>query len=210
MNSCTGPAATVITTSNNLNRFNRLPTEIVIHIFILALTQCRSASTRTNPLIFSAVCQRWRKIAFSTTTLWTTVTVKFKQPMNDAFERVLLEEWLQRSKDLPLSLIAPFEFYDEYTKASHAQLLTHNIIDIFTSTFHRCRELTANGNSSYPYGRDVKKVMESLSRPAITRFSPSRQILPFLLRCFPVSTFNQLRCSRFFVSQHTIPTRSIP
>ncbi|PPQ96789.1 hypothetical protein CVT26_006172 [Gymnopilus dilepis] len=103
----------------------RLPTELTLHIFALyiedeydsyiehseqhslepgfrrpKMLDCAPPSN----LILVAVCQRWRAIAFATPTLWTRPVVQIYSVDQLWRQEQLLEEWLDRSSDLPLEI----------------------------------------------------------------------------------------------------------
>ncbi|KAF4564488.1 hypothetical protein EYR36_002424 [Pleurotus pulmonarius] len=81
----------------------RLPAEVLSLIFACATHDSHERSdTLTSPLIVSQVCSRWRRIALSTSLLWTAITVTY--PYTTA-QRQRIEAWLSRSKAQPLDLL---------------------------------------------------------------------------------------------------------
>ncbi|CAA7265090.1 unnamed protein product [Cyclocybe aegerita] len=74
---------------------NRLPPEITSHIFTLYVNSSHLSTSeydvqdnnRYLPFTLSAVCKRWREIAWATPNLWATMN------------------WLERSRSLPLTLV---------------------------------------------------------------------------------------------------------
>src|SRR5271155_4400079 len=66
----------------------RLPEDILREIFQLGLPTDRNAypSKKTAPLIFTHICRRWRRVAISTPSLWSTIHIRITQKrleMND-------------------------------------------------------------------------------------------------------------------------------
>ena len=59
-----------------------------------------------NPLYLGAVCQKWRQLAWATPNLWTSLHIApFKKyPQNLRYLPQLVEEWLERSASLPLTI----------------------------------------------------------------------------------------------------------
>ncbi|KAF8888170.1 hypothetical protein CPB84DRAFT_1826783 [Gymnopilus junonius] len=89
----------------------RAPPEIASYIFQLCiphdLTGNDSFESLRNavrgPLTLGAVCQDWRRIAWSTPQLWSTVSICLADWIGSS--RIeLIQEWLDRSKALPLSI----------------------------------------------------------------------------------------------------------
>ncbi|KAF8956477.1 hypothetical protein BDZ97DRAFT_188204 [Flammula alnicola] len=56
------------------------------------------------PLTLGAVCRKWRQIAWSTPYLWTTICINLLTPKSPQLKGQLVQEWLNRSGDLPLSI----------------------------------------------------------------------------------------------------------
>ncbi|KAF9567170.1 hypothetical protein CPC08DRAFT_814372 [Agrocybe pediades] len=93
---------------------SRCPPEIICIIFEYSVpdppqhdSDLRDPSHRqysSIPLTLGAICKHWRSIAWDTPLLWTTISIaidNFNKP-----ERVtLVEEWLARSRNLPLNII---------------------------------------------------------------------------------------------------------
>ncbi|KAJ3513059.1 hypothetical protein NLJ89_g3164 [Agrocybe chaxingu] len=84
-----------------------LPPELLSEIFqfcIPPFTLYASDEVKTFvPLLFGAVCSTWRRIAWSTPSLWKTLTLYLNTRTINS-QIILLEEWLARSGGLPLSI----------------------------------------------------------------------------------------------------------
>ncbi|KAJ7149623.1 hypothetical protein C8R46DRAFT_1125632 [Mycena filopes] len=81
-----------------------LPNEVVSEVFLQTLDKSPSLGGRGSPIYLGHICQRWRDIALSTPSLWSTMNLAmrhFRAPQN--YLR-LLDAWLTRSKDCPLSI----------------------------------------------------------------------------------------------------------
>ncbi|KAF9051525.1 hypothetical protein BJ165DRAFT_1449362 [Panaeolus papilionaceus] len=89
-----------------------LPPEIIAEIFRCCLPDflpfCMDEFTDLKkyavPLILGGVCGAWRRIAWSTPSLWSTVTLRVTNPNSVPSQVVLLDEWLTRSGQLPLNI----------------------------------------------------------------------------------------------------------
>ncbi|PPQ71764.1 hypothetical protein CVT24_006526 [Panaeolus cyanescens] len=89
-----------------------LPPEIIAEIFRCCLPDflpfCIDEFTDTKkyavPLTLGAVCGAWRKIAWSTPSLWSEVTLRVTNPSCVPSQATLLDEWLTRSGQLPLNI----------------------------------------------------------------------------------------------------------
>ncbi|KAJ6589467.1 hypothetical protein B0H19DRAFT_1103917 [Mycena capillaripes] len=83
-----------------------LPNEIVSEIFLQTLDPSGSSlSGPSSPLFLGHICQKWRDIALSTPSLWTTISLTITDRPSPAERRLrLLETWLIRSCQCPLSI----------------------------------------------------------------------------------------------------------
>ena len=82
----------------------QFPPEIVAHIFVLAFPpreafSCHNPGKEVNPLILTGVCQSWRELALSTSTLWSTISVDAEKP-----NFPLLNHKVTHSGVIPLSI----------------------------------------------------------------------------------------------------------
>ncbi|KAJ7615571.1 hypothetical protein FB45DRAFT_801990 [Roridomyces roridus] len=79
----------------------RLPFEISSDIFVQCLPHPISLHASQPPTLFLSICRGWRAIALATHALWTDVSDQ------DTFTHIfpdILDRWLSRSGNLPLSL----------------------------------------------------------------------------------------------------------
>ena len=81
-----------------------LPPEILAEIFLRTqLEQATHRRTRETPLLFGQVCLAWRAIAWFTPSLWSNVDFCLSEERYSV-RTELLDEWLQRSKAVPLTI----------------------------------------------------------------------------------------------------------
>ncbi|KAJ7504679.1 hypothetical protein B0H11DRAFT_2347342 [Mycena galericulata] len=82
-----------------------LPNEIVSEIFLQRIDSCGgSTSNPASPLFLGHICHKWREIAVSTPSLWTTISLTLADITSPDSRLRLLEIWLARSRDCPLSI----------------------------------------------------------------------------------------------------------
>ncbi|KAG6860337.1 hypothetical protein C0995_012483, partial [Termitomyces sp. Mi166 len=75
-----------------------LPVELCSGIF----TMCFSPARPDSPLLLGQVCSAWRNLAWSMPWLWTNIYLCSAHPTDVHVQ--LLEEWIARSTNLPLSV----------------------------------------------------------------------------------------------------------
>ncbi|KAF5324573.1 hypothetical protein D9611_004226 [Ephemerocybe angulata] len=103
--------------SSSLPVHEKLPTELMLHIFAFAIALPYSYDEvtlifhgRHSPLYLGRICRAWRSIAWTTPSLWSAIDMKiptdhlFPNGGINADEVDLFEQWLQRAQDTPLSL----------------------------------------------------------------------------------------------------------
>ncbi|KAJ7024269.1 hypothetical protein C8F04DRAFT_1270458 [Mycena alexandri] len=79
-----------------------LPAEILGEIFIDCLEEeMVSPDTQSAPLLLCNVCRRWRDVALSTPSLWSSLAIHFPSHRR---RRNLYRNWLSRAQNTPLSL----------------------------------------------------------------------------------------------------------
>ncbi|KAJ7641172.1 hypothetical protein FB45DRAFT_738787 [Roridomyces roridus] len=87
-----------------------LPSEITSQIFVQFLPSYPERTSfigLSSPALLLQVCRQWRDVALATPELWSTFEVKMRYrdtPAVHARNQRLLVEWLERSKDCPLSV----------------------------------------------------------------------------------------------------------
>ncbi|KAJ7141522.1 hypothetical protein C8R46DRAFT_921248 [Mycena filopes] len=82
-----------------------LPNEVVAEIFLQTLDGPSFLGGRASPIYLGHICQRWRDIALSTPSLWSGMSIimhHFRPSQTSYLE--LLELWLARSRDCPLTI----------------------------------------------------------------------------------------------------------
>ncbi|KAF9530006.1 hypothetical protein CPB83DRAFT_851425 [Crepidotus variabilis] len=85
----------------------RLPREIVSRIFESGYALDTFPDEEETPFILGAVCRFWRAVAWSTPRLWTSPSFCINPPyLENALPSrlVLLDEYIERSRSLPLSI----------------------------------------------------------------------------------------------------------
>lgn len=103
---------------------NKLPPELLIHIFDIAAREHRNA-----PLIFFMVSKTWRNLVEHTASLWTTIYINGSAHIGvNTWEEA--HAYLQLSKQATLSV----------TIASGSNLLLHKIEQLFGGSWNRIQE----------------------------------------------------------------------
>ncbi|KAF8202976.1 hypothetical protein BJ912DRAFT_896263 [Pholiota molesta] len=84
-----------------------LPIEITAEIFQACIATFNMDDVMDThefvPLLLGSVCSSWRRIAWSSPNLWSSLTLRLNTS-NIHTQIMLLDEWLSRSGDLPLSI----------------------------------------------------------------------------------------------------------
>lgn len=132
-----------------------IPTEIVSHIFQHSLSASWETSItqldmweftdkgdRCGPLNLGAVCRAWRQIAWSTPQLWTFICQKICPSKSST--AALMEDWLYRAGDLPLSVWLSVSEHTGVSEMAHLE----NVVGLVNSHSHRWQNLGIYG----PYG----------------------------------------------------------
>lgn len=88
---------------------DRIPPEILSHIFLLGSTCVSFGESTPFPLLVSQVCGRWRDIALGNSRLWTTISCTRDTPRYP-----ILKILLERSRSQPLDLHFDFTFSKGY------------------------------------------------------------------------------------------------
>ncbi|KAJ7614729.1 hypothetical protein DFH06DRAFT_1108506 [Mycena polygramma] len=83
-----------------------LPNEVVSEIFLHTLKPSEYAfADPQSPLFLGHICQRWRDIALSTPSLWTTISLEIDNISEPDSCLRLLDIWLTRSRQCPLYVV---------------------------------------------------------------------------------------------------------
>ncbi|KAJ8469951.1 hypothetical protein ONZ45_g16719 [Pleurotus djamor] len=103
-----------LTGSGRPSPIGSLPIEILSHIFALSCfgeTSERDehplgfdTQSITIPLVLSTVCRRWRQVALSTSSLWTTLCVTPDFVLGDSLDTTHITTFLHRSRKVPLRI----------------------------------------------------------------------------------------------------------
>jgi F-box-like len=115
----------------------RLPPELSSEIFLayLPLYQLEpQKELALTPLIFGSVCSDWRNQAWSMPWLWNKIVVHLDICTSTICE--LLEEWLSRCGDYPLSIAATVEYGKELDLMNPNVTTPIAIIASFCETWH--------------------------------------------------------------------------
>ncbi|CAA7264061.1 unnamed protein product [Cyclocybe aegerita] len=187
---------------------NRLPPELVSRIFTEACyPDTRVASSRAlqlfphisegvdqgnqNPLQLQMVCRTWREIALSNPRIWSTIWVNMGWGGHEPY-RQFIQEWISRSRDLPLSLIL-YEIVYQYPiyDREHLARMRH-LFDVINNTSSRWRELNffLSEDLVKMLGGDTIEapVLESVFRGRFLNEYGGGYTAPFILRVRPSPT----------------------
>ncbi|PPQ85440.1 hypothetical protein CVT26_012925, partial [Gymnopilus dilepis] len=112
---------------------HRLPVEVTSMIFTLYVNPSDDDDD-DNPLTLGAVCRRWRQIAWSTPSVWTTLKIDTSRSFIPCSHSTLIKEYLRRSRQLPLSitLCAPF------TTSSIPHYYSHSLYSVIEAINQQC------------------------------------------------------------------------
>ncbi|KAJ6468577.1 hypothetical protein DFH09DRAFT_1222456 [Mycena vulgaris] len=88
----------------------RLPEDIVRDVFVACLPAHRNPLIISNesPLLLCQICSHWRQLALSTPRLWAAVHVVVPNEPKEQVLAGILDDWLNRSGALPLSISVVF------------------------------------------------------------------------------------------------------
>ncbi|KXN89122.1 hypothetical protein AN958_06323 [Leucoagaricus sp. SymC.cos] len=90
----------------------RLPAELLAQVFEHCLPSDTFSVPVSSqaPLLLAHTCPRWRSVALSTPSLWSTLHIVYKDPSLDV---PMASNWLQRSGCLPLSVCISIDFNEQ-------------------------------------------------------------------------------------------------
>ncbi|KAJ6451519.1 hypothetical protein C8R47DRAFT_978235, partial [Mycena vitilis] len=110
--------------------FLTLPTEMIIEIFVRCLAG--KVVLPRVPLVLGSVCRQWRSIALSTPTLWASLELTLDPNLPQEFY-IVLETWLSRSGQQPLTLSVSYQFDSETSSSEALTLLLTNHAEHMTN-----------------------------------------------------------------------------
>ena len=131
--------------TNSTAFIQRLPTEIIAHIFILGCPRPDHARHRIDaaPLhhqvLVGSICQRWRSIASSSPALWTSVVVRYPYRERDLkFCTKMINLMFQRSGKLELDLSVDIFYYRTHFPSAHPcyELIVPHLQRVHTLDVH--------------------------------------------------------------------------
>ncbi|KAF8902428.1 hypothetical protein CPB84DRAFT_1961640 [Gymnopilus junonius] len=135
------------------SRYN-LPFELISEIFELFAIDAQPSTSHGRrwleaefgaPLLLSSVCRSWREVAFGTPRLWTTMKMILLHTKNIKLRGELIQQWLDRSGQLPLHLL----IYDvTYNVTFNDYKLILEAFDAIRGNAFRWRSLTVIAPSS--------------------------------------------------------------
>lgn len=130
-----------------------LPVEIISKIFETCLERVddeQDGSFTFTSLLHSevgaprmklgAICRTWRQIAWSSPQLWKEVILVRCSPSERPDQYHMLDEWISRSKDLPLDLYL-CEYADDVTEDEYGQATWHTCLDLLAQCANRWRTM---------------------------------------------------------------------
>ena len=101
----------------------RLPPEILARILYLAVDH-GSEEHAGQVIPLTHVCQYWRTLLLSYPRMWSTLCMKPGNP-------IVISEWLTRSQNAPLTVIAEFTDAYEHPPCRYEDLATATLADTF-------------------------------------------------------------------------------
>lgn len=147
-----------------LSPARRLPPDILREIFLFCLTTERNSilSASEAPMLLTRVCSAWRALAFSFPRLWARLHVPLignaqgpmipwgvdrQFPIDDTAHfstmnqrRQVVEEWLARSGDCPLSISISYPLYQSLM-GDHLETSMLELLEVLSSQFERWENL---------------------------------------------------------------------
>ncbi|PPQ81741.1 hypothetical protein CVT26_007648 [Gymnopilus dilepis] len=110
--------AKICSSRNRRLPINSLPTEIMSEVFLLAQTATEKEKGPCQPTVFplvlGSVCRKWRHIAWSLSELWGEFHCRISMARCE-LQASLLQEWLERSQQRPLSICISIMDEEEWT-----------------------------------------------------------------------------------------------
>ncbi|KAG5641629.1 hypothetical protein DXG03_004565 [Asterophora parasitica] len=118
-----------------------LPVELCSEIFSTCFPPTWETEGASSPLLLGQVCTAWRNLAWSMPWLWNTVFLSSTRPTSAHAQ--LLEEWIARSANLPLSIHLKL-------KIDNAAVSMRNVTHIM-DTVARCSKRWRTINFDVPF-----------------------------------------------------------
>ncbi|EIM89432.1 uncharacterized protein STEHIDRAFT_167204 [Stereum hirsutum FP-91666 SS1] len=112
------------TVASRPSALDRVPPEILNHIFTLGSGPISFNDIKPFPLLISQVCGRWRDIALANSRLWTTISCT-----RDAPRFPILKLLLERSHTQPLNLYFDFTSPKDYIETYPCPAARHPITE---------------------------------------------------------------------------------
>ncbi|KAF8956456.1 hypothetical protein BDZ97DRAFT_187768 [Flammula alnicola] len=123
---------------NHDHLIHRLPPEISSDIFQLCIPREMAGFA---PVTLSSVCQKWRQIAHATPQLWTTIVFSDGLQYHDELSvSRLVQEWIDRSGQLPLSIVLFVKLKDG------SCYVNQDVIAVINQCSSRWRDLIYEGS----------------------------------------------------------------
>ncbi|KAJ7894821.1 hypothetical protein B0H13DRAFT_2035750 [Mycena leptocephala] len=154
-----------------------LPNEIISEIFLQSLDISDSSlSGPASPLFLGHICQKWRDIALSTPSLWTSISLTITNNAAPDRRLRLLETWLARSRACPLS-ISITDNSRQYNGAS----FTHRFVDAIVPHHRRWQVLRLQmAYSDLPQVEGELSLLRELEISVNHCWTPNRSLRKFL------------------------------
>ncbi|KAF9023481.1 hypothetical protein BDZ89DRAFT_156779 [Hymenopellis radicata] len=130
---------------NNLISLHRaLPSEILSEVFLYTLASYSySNAFDASGTIWqlSHVCQRWRNVALSLHSFWSTMEIRFPKAAQQEADVQRLETVLQRSLQGPLDVFLSEDLSDRRTPTGSSNpLILKRMLDVIFAESHRWRK----------------------------------------------------------------------
>lgn len=131
-----------------------IPPEVLVLIFESCVSDSKLPPNNTvptcvisplnAPLLLTRVCWLWRRVAFDTPTLWTTIDIRPETVKHLNFP-VVIPFWIVHSRQLPLDIIIHDTYgqqpYGTEWRTMHGEAFC-GIMRTLHGELHRCRTLT--------------------------------------------------------------------
>jgi len=167
---------------NILSPMRKLPAEIWSEIFLFTLSRSgRRFDAKKSPLLLGQVCSDWRHIALSTPRLWSSIQLKNMPRYSQHSDTALVQLWLARSRNLPLSI----------SLSTNIRWITHPVIEAVIPHSHRWEfvdlQLPLSLFASLAPVRNRLPLLRAVKLCVVPSFDSAESISPSLelLECAP-------------------------